>query len=427
MSSSQVAVAGQAPGRTKRVYRYLDGGQSAQAGAKHRRRSSSNNNPRDAASSSASASPTSSAGAAGGEGAERREKRAKVGRACLYCKRSHMACEDKRPCFRCVSRGIGVLCLDDEAQASGNSTAPTSTQTALSRHSTRTHDAATRNATTRNMQPSPDEGERAPSEEDPAMDLSINNILAAFDSTPGSFARMDLPLDWTEFQGQDPTAQQPLLQPQTQHTLALPGTLDTFGSSPDGASLDNHAGQHAGRPLLLEALADHPGKEVRKRPRPWDHILATAYNAEDSTVRPYQYAYGYARLQRWTRSSLSGWSTEGVERVHLLLQEEIRPRLRARWQRLSDLQLVEEEQRFLAVVDHVRHNVCEAIDVPLVVLRRTWEIVCANEAWASLCQMDVGCFDSGRLCLYQLLSEALAVETFERCVGEGARRRMLAC
>lgn len=52
-------------------------------------------------------------------------------RACVYCRRSHMVCEQQRPCARCIKRGIEHLCLDDArvtkaaVEASGSGGAPT--------------------------------------------------------------------------------------------------------------------------------------------------------------------------------------------------------------------------------------------------------------------------------------------------------------
>lgn len=42
------------------------------------------------------------------------EKRKKVQKACRPCKRSHMPCQDQRPCPRCLKRGIPELCVDAE-------------------------------------------------------------------------------------------------------------------------------------------------------------------------------------------------------------------------------------------------------------------------------------------------------------------------
>lgn len=45
---------------------------------------------------------------------QRKESRKKVKKACVFCKRSHMPCEEARPCKRCVKRGISHLCRDAE-------------------------------------------------------------------------------------------------------------------------------------------------------------------------------------------------------------------------------------------------------------------------------------------------------------------------
>lgn len=45
--------------------------------------------------------------------AKQNKKRKKVGSACVYCRRSHMNCDESRPCKRCIKRDIGHLCHDD--------------------------------------------------------------------------------------------------------------------------------------------------------------------------------------------------------------------------------------------------------------------------------------------------------------------------
>ncbi|OCF36455.1 transcriptional regulatory protein [Kwoniella heveanensis BCC8398] len=49
-----------------------------------------------------------------GPGGEPRKKRSKrsSGKACVYCRRSHMVCEGGRPCERCIKREIPHLCRD---------------------------------------------------------------------------------------------------------------------------------------------------------------------------------------------------------------------------------------------------------------------------------------------------------------------------
>ncbi|KAJ1729890.1 Transcriptional regulator of nonfermentable carbon utilization, partial [Coemansia sp. Benny D160-2] len=43
--------------------------------------------------------------------AEKRRKRKTI-RACNHCQKSHLTCDDSRPCLRCVKRGIAGSCVD---------------------------------------------------------------------------------------------------------------------------------------------------------------------------------------------------------------------------------------------------------------------------------------------------------------------------
>ena len=43
---------------------------------------------------------------------EARGKRKKVSVACILCRRSHLSCDNKRPCSRCVAKGVPNLCKD---------------------------------------------------------------------------------------------------------------------------------------------------------------------------------------------------------------------------------------------------------------------------------------------------------------------------
>ncbi|WFD29947.1 Transcription factor [Malassezia sp. CBS 17886] len=44
---------------------------------------------------------------------KKQPSRRKVNTACIYCRRSHMTCDENRPCLRCVKRDIGHLCRDE--------------------------------------------------------------------------------------------------------------------------------------------------------------------------------------------------------------------------------------------------------------------------------------------------------------------------
>ncbi|KAG2196915.1 hypothetical protein INT47_005139 [Mucor saturninus] len=42
-----------------------------------------------------------------------KSKRKKVSLACVFCRRSHMTCDEGRPCQRCLKRNIGSMCHDE--------------------------------------------------------------------------------------------------------------------------------------------------------------------------------------------------------------------------------------------------------------------------------------------------------------------------
>ena len=44
--------------------------------------------------------------------------RRKVNMACIYCRRSHMTCDENRPCQRCIKRDIGHLCRNESTTSS---------------------------------------------------------------------------------------------------------------------------------------------------------------------------------------------------------------------------------------------------------------------------------------------------------------------
>ena len=45
------------------------------------------------------------------------EKRRKVAQACIHCKRSHVSCDEQRPCQRCIKKGWEATCVDAPRKA----------------------------------------------------------------------------------------------------------------------------------------------------------------------------------------------------------------------------------------------------------------------------------------------------------------------
>ncbi|KAL1930681.1 hypothetical protein VTP01DRAFT_10843 [Rhizomucor pusillus] len=48
-----------------------------------------------------------------------KRKRKKVSLACVFCRRSHMTCDEGRPCQRCIKRSIGHMCHDEPRADTG--------------------------------------------------------------------------------------------------------------------------------------------------------------------------------------------------------------------------------------------------------------------------------------------------------------------
>ncbi|CEH12481.1 potential fungal zinc cluster transcription factor [Ceraceosorus bombacis] len=73
-----------------------------------------------------------------GNGLKRRRIK-KVAKACVFCKRSHMTCDDERPCRRCHKRGIAHMCADEEPIATAAAIAgPSSPPANVEEHSKKT-------------------------------------------------------------------------------------------------------------------------------------------------------------------------------------------------------------------------------------------------------------------------------------------------
>ncbi|EPQ31400.1 uncharacterized protein PFL1_00735 [Pseudozyma flocculosa PF-1] len=101
--------------------------------------SSSTSAPALASSPTNHATPSKPAGAAASSDTpssssskKKPAKRRKVNLACIYCRRSHMTCDEGRPCQRCIKRDIGHLCHDESTSKPAPSASQASTHTSAS-------------------------------------------------------------------------------------------------------------------------------------------------------------------------------------------------------------------------------------------------------------------------------------------------------
>lgn len=84
-------------------------------------------------------SPTSPTSSSGHHPPSKKPRRKKVDHACVYCRRSHMTCDENRPCTRCIRRNIGHLCHDEPKKRSSSQGASSQSPTSTELHPTAAH------------------------------------------------------------------------------------------------------------------------------------------------------------------------------------------------------------------------------------------------------------------------------------------------
>ncbi|KAI8821704.1 uncharacterized protein EV422DRAFT_566784 [Fimicolochytrium jonesii] len=97
-------------------------GSVSAAGSRRASRSSSpdrNDGAGDGENSSSNGNGNGNGTTTGGRKKKPPPAKRKVTHACIFCRRSHMTCDDHRPCKRCIKRKIGHLCRNDEKSGGG--------------------------------------------------------------------------------------------------------------------------------------------------------------------------------------------------------------------------------------------------------------------------------------------------------------------
>ncbi|CAG8462385.1 6755_t:CDS:2 [Funneliformis caledonium] len=284
-------------------------------------------------------------------------KRRKVTHACVYCRRSHMTCDDGRPCQRCIKRSIGHLCHDEPKGTHGSQQVSTG------------HNVLTAGILT--MQSLPQDVMRS----NAYNNLAMQGFSGQLPTTPLTFA--------SEHMGHEFTV------------------LTDFLESVDG---NTHNNQNAdGTPIdftekfLLTAADPSDGTSEDR--------LTQVINAkfEAGFLKPYNYVSGYARLQRYMENKQRILSTLGT----------FRPTFRNIAQSLTDIDLVLVEENFeRLLLDYDR--VFSSMGIPACLWRRTGEIYKGNKEFALLIGVPVDMLREGRLCIYELMMEDSAVNYWEK-------------
>ncbi|OXG21591.1 transcriptional regulatory protein [Cryptococcus neoformans Tu401-1] len=266
-----------------------------------------------------------------GKADEPKKKRSKrsAGKACVYCRRSHMVCEGGRPCERCIKREIPHLCRDctppPHTQQSPHKQEPQQQQQAQQQQSLNQPQVVPSSSqqmpvyADSNFVPSwpllPDSGAaqipfgEAPSEQiqnpgdagimgPPSLGSSKEDgELAALSKFMKDLGVPNLPNDFLSFMNQ-------LDKPEASNSLSIASSSDAnlFPSSgaSQGVGLNKgkgKLGQMSRIDKYLMAAADQPNGTRASR---LAQVIKAKYDA--GLLKPYDYAKGYERMNKWMES-----------------------------------------------------------------------------------------------------------------------------
>ncbi|KAG1761164.1 hypothetical protein EDD22DRAFT_986588 [Suillus occidentalis] len=198
-------------------------------------------------------------------------------------------------------------------------------------------------------------------------------------------------------------------------------TLDEGSFFTTSPAILNSASEATSNPLAHppEAPAEEPApllppsatknQESGTRDERLSRVIRSKHEA--GLLKPYDYVKGYAQLSRWMDRNVSRQLKQQILQPLSVL----RPKFRAVAQSLRDIDFVFIEEAFeRLLLDYDR--VFSAMGVPACLWRRTGEIYKGIHEFSELVGVDGYTMRDGRLCIYELMAEGLAVNYWETCV-----------
>lgn len=407
---------------------------------------------------------------------KQKRRKKKVEMACVYCRRSHMICDDQRPCLRCVKRGIGHLCHDEPTpgrkkrtpesgepgpvapgpvpvapgpagQIVGAGGAPTAGVLAPVAQKSALANPGSAPANPGTF-PMPFDGPVAPPaannansnglalaktlpfQEEPffysehaGLEFSLlNDFLAMIDDPDLHGLQQNNQNDLMSMQMPDQLSLLPVMPynqvPQTQNGQNGQNTQNSQNSQ------NNQNGQQSPvqparlslsqeKPVISDLARDKffltaadPTIEISPEERLKQVIKA---KLEAGLLQPYNYAKGYARLQSYMDNYMNQLSRQRILKPLSIF----RPAFRAIAKTLKDVDLVLVEESFeRMLLDYDR--VFTSMAIPACLWRRTGEIYRGNKEFALLVGVTTDDLKDGKLAIYELMSEELAVNFWEK-------------
>ncbi|OAD79093.1 Zn(2)-C6 fungal-specific transcription factor, partial [Phycomyces blakesleeanus NRRL 1555(-)] len=287
--------------------------------------------------------------------------------ACVYCRRSHMTCDDGRPCQRCIKRSIGHMCHDEPKESASSSGSTTNSAAPKgSRESSITSDSDYKSSVKRVIPP-------------------------------------------TKYQSND------FLDSMGNVNLLLGNQHNNSNVNSSSNSSRGGGGRGGGTPVTESPIVNTTEKFFLTAADPSDgrleDRLTEVINAkyEAGFLKPYNYVNGYARLQKYMDRHMSASSRQRI----LNVMGTFRPAFRSVAQSLTDIDLILVEEAFeRLLLDYDR--VFSSMGIPACLWRRTGEIYKGNKEFASLVNVPMETLREGRLCIYELMAEESSVNYWEK-------------
>lgn len=323
-----------------------------------------------------------------------KRKRKKVSMACVFCRRSHMICDENRPCTRCIKREIGHLCHDEKPTKKEEDTNQEPSQLDIQpvpEHLTADLPIAEHSHNAQGSLPQQQEHQQP----QPQVSSFLSQHPMFVSEHVGSeFSSLNEFLTMLE----DPL----LIEPTPSLPLSNSATRSPHITS---NSLTTAHDQPTPKENFFLTAAD-PSTEMTPEDR-----LKLVINAklEAGLLQPYNYAQGYARLQNYMDKYMNQSSKQRILKPLSI----IRPAFRAIARSLKDVDLVlveESFERMLLSYDRV----FTSMSMPACLWRRTGEIYRGNKEFASLVDCTVDDLRDGKLAIYELMTEESAVNFWEK-------------
>ncbi|CAO3634646.1 unnamed protein product [Cunninghamella blakesleeana] len=252
-----------------------------------------------------------------------KRKRKKVSLACVFCRRSHMTCDEGRPCQRCIKRSIGDLCHDEPRSNHGRKKS-NKIKSGIPSPSASSPPSTSSNLTTTSI-------------------ASINN--------QSSQKQQDTSSNW------GPNTSLSL----TFASESMGNELNVLNDFIDDVSKKEYSKNELSKENFFLTAADPKDGKLEDR---LNEVINAKYEA--GFLKPYNYVNGYARLQRYMDKYMSPDSRQRI----LNVMGTFRPTFRDVAQQLTDVDLILVEEAFeRLLLDYDR--VFSAMAIPACLWRRT--------------------------------------------------------